>query len=106
MRIALATPPLWDSLNGALIWDAYSIEHNFTQDLEAIQQQQEKLAGFAQQVAGFDQALDGTDLVEDPATGEEFEAPYTAYNPNGPDGPGYYTGSPGAQTKLVIITPQ
>jgi hypothetical protein len=106
LRIALATPPLWDSLNGALIWDAYSIEHNFTQDLEAIQQQQEKLAGFAQQVAGFDQALDGTDLVEDPATGEEFEAPYTAYNPHGPDGPGYYTGSPGAQTKLVIITPQ
>ena len=44
--------------------------------------------------------------MEDPATGEEFEAPYTAYNPNGPDGPGYYTGSPGAQTKLVIITPQ
>jgi hypothetical protein len=106
LRIALATPPLWDSLNGALIWDAYSIEHSFTQDLEAIQQQQEQLAGFSQQVAGFDQALDGTDLVEDPATGEEFEAPYTAYSQSGPDGPGYYTGSPGAETKLEVITPQ
>jgi hypothetical protein len=106
LRIALATPPLWDSLNGALIWDTYSIEHNFTQDLEAIQQQQEQLAGFSQQVAGFDQALNGTDLVEDPATGEEFEAPYTAYSESGPDGPGYYTGSPGAETKLEVITPQ
>ncbi len=106
LRIALATPPLWDSLNGALIWDTYSIEHNFTQDLAAIQQQQEQLAGFSQQVAGFDQALNSTDLVEDPATGQEFEAPYTAYSQSGPDGPGYYTGSPGDETKLKIITPQ
>jgi hypothetical protein len=101
LRIALATPPLWDSLNGALIWDTYSIEHSFTQDLAAIQQQQEQLAGFSQQVAGFDQALNGADLVEDPATGEEFEAPYTAYSQSGPDGPGYYTGSPGDETKLA-----
>ncbi|HUC13761.1 MAG TPA: hypothetical protein VMS00_04845 [Acidimicrobiales bacterium] len=106
LRIALATPPLWDSLNGALIWDTYSIEHSFTEDLAAIQQQQEQLAGFSQQVAGFDQALNSTDLVEDPATGQEFEAPYTAYNQSGPDGPGYYTGSPGDETKLKIITPQ
>ena len=106
LRIALATPSLWDSLNGALIWDTYSIEHSFTQDLAAIQQQQEQLAGFSQQVAGFDQALNSTDLVEDPATGEEFEAPYTAYSQSGPDGPGYYTGSPGDETKLDIITPQ
>ena len=106
LRIALATPPLWDSLNGALIWGTYSIEHNFTQDLAAIQQQQEQLAGFSQQVAGFDQALNSTDLVEDPATGQEFEAPYTAYNQSGPDGPGYYTGSPGDETKLKVITPQ
>ena len=106
LRIALATPPLWDSLNGALIWDTYSIEHDFTQDLAAIQQQQEQLAGFSQQVAGFDQALNSTDLVEDPATGQEFEAPYTAYSQSGPDGPGYYTGSPGDETKLKVITPQ
>ena len=106
LRIALSTPPLWDSLNGALIWDTYSIEHNFTQDLAAIQQQQEQLAGFSQQVAGFDQALNSTDLVEDPATGQEFEAPYTAYNQSGPDGPGYYTGSPGDETRLKVITPQ
>ena len=106
LRIALATPPLWDPLNGALIWDTYSIEHNFTQDLAAIQQQQEQLASFSQQVAGFDQALNSTDLVEDPATGQEFEAPYTAYSQSGPDGPGYYTGSPGDETKLKIITPQ
>ncbi len=97
LRIALATPPLWDSLNGALIWDTFSIEHDFTQDLAAIQQQQEQLAGFSQQVGGFDQALTSTDLVEDPATGQEFEAPYTAYSQSGPDGPSYYTGSPGTR---------
>ena len=53
----------------------------------------------------LDQALDGTDLVEDPATGEQFEAPYSDYSQSGPDGPGYYVGSPGSETKLNVITP-
>ena len=105
LRIALATPQLWNSQNGALISVTYGIEHDFTQDLAAIQQQQQQLAGFSQQVAGFDQALDGTDLVENPATGEQFEAPYSDYSQSGPDGPGYYVGSPGSETKLNVITP-
>ena len=101
LRIALATPQLWNSLNGALIWVTYGIQHGFTQDLHAIEQAQQQLAGFAQQVAGFDQALNGTDLVQDPATGIQYEAPYSAYDPTGPDGPGYYVGS----QKLDVITP-
>jgi hypothetical protein len=54
---------------------------------------------------GFDQALEGTDLVRDSATGQTFEAPYSAYRASGPDGPGYYTGSPGNLKKLQILTP-
>ncbi len=105
LRLALATPPLWDSLNGGLISVAYGIEHDFTQDLQAIQHQQQQLAGFSRQVAGFDQALNSTDLVVDPGTGIQYEAPYSAYSQTGPDGPGYYIGSPGNETKLKVITP-
>jgi len=104
LRITLATPKLWNPLNGALIWVTYSIQHDFTQDLQAIQHAQQQLAGFSQQVAGFDQALNGTDLVEDPTTGIQYEAPYSAYI-NGPDGPGYYAGSPGSLHKLRLVTP-
>jgi hypothetical protein len=105
LRIALAAPQLWNALNAALISVSYGIDHAFTQDLSAIRQQQQQLAGFSQQVAGFDQALNSTDLVENPATGQQFEAPYSAYDQSGPDGPGYYTGSPGNETKLKVITP-
>jgi hypothetical protein len=105
LRIALATPGLWNSLNGELIWMSYSIQHKFTQDLAAIQRTQEQLAGFSHQVAGFDQALNGTDLVRDPRTGIQYEAPYSAYSQSGPDGPGYYLGSGGAQRKLELLKP-
>ena len=105
LRIALATPALWNSLNGELIWIAYSIQHSFTQDLQAILRTQQQLAGFSQQVAGFDHALNGTDLVRDPATGIQYEAPYSAYSQTGPGGPGYYLGSPGSEHKLVITPP-
>jgi hypothetical protein len=105
LRVALATPQLWNSLNGALIWTMYGVQHNFTQDLHAIQLAQEQLAGFARQVAGFDQALNGTDLVRDPATGIQYEAPYSAYQNTGPSGAGYYIGQPGAERKLTVLTP-
>ena len=105
LRIVLAKPQLWNSLNGGLLWVAYGIQHDFTQDLTAILHAQQQLAGFAQQVSGFDQALNGTDLVSDPATGITYEAPYSAYRQSGPDGPGYYTASTGSLTKLNIVTP-
>ncbi len=105
LRIALATPQLWNSLNGALVWVTYGIQHGFGQDLRAIQQAQQQLAGFSKQVAGFDQALNGTDVVQDPTTGIQYEAPYSAYNRTGPNGPGYYAGSPGKLRKLNVVTP-
>ncbi|HWE58793.1 MAG TPA: hypothetical protein VG228_03780 [Solirubrobacteraceae bacterium] len=103
VRFALTTPDLWNSLNGGLMWAALSIQHSFSGDLAQIQQAQEQQAGFAQQVAGFDQALNGTDLVEDPSTGAQYEAPYSDYQ-TGPDGPGYYVGSPGSEQKLTVLT--
>lgn len=105
VRLAISTPALWNSLNGALIQVANGIEHDFTQDLAQLRQVQQQLDAFGQQVEGFDYALNGNDLVQNTATGQQFEAPYTAFNQSGPDGPGYYTGSPGNLQKLQIITP-
>ena len=105
LRIALATPALWNSLNGELIWITYSIQHKSTQDLAAIQRAQQQLAGFSHQVAGFDQALNSTDLVRDPTTGYQYEAPYSAYSQSGPAGPGYYLGDPSENYKLQVLKP-
>src|SRR5262249_13606431 len=66
---------------------------------------QQQAAGFAQQVVGFDQALNGTDIVQDPTTGQQYEAPYNAYDKGGPQGPGYYKDSPAGPQKLKIVTP-
>jgi hypothetical protein len=105
VRLALTEQTDWNSLSGATIRIAAGIEHSFTQDLEQWEQLSEQQQQFGQQVAGFDEALNGEDLVEDPSTGETFEAPYNSYLPSGPDGPGYYTGSPGDLQKLTVITP-
>ena len=105
IRLALANRALWNSLNPALLRIAAGIQPDFTQDDQALLRVQQQLQGFSQQVAGFDQALNATDIVTDPATGQSYEAPYSAYNANGPNGPGYYTGSPGNQHKLKIVTP-
>ena len=105
IRLVLSTPGLWNSVNPALLRVAAGIQHDFTQDDQELLRVQQQLQGFSQQVAGFDQALDGTDIVTDPATGQSYEAPYSAYNASGPNGPGYYTGSPGNLHKLKIVTP-
>ena len=55
----------------------------------------------------LNQALNGTDIVHDAATGQTFEAPYSTFSQTGPDGPGYYAGTPGINLrKLTIETPQ
>jgi hypothetical protein len=105
LRIALARPALWNSLNAELVWLTFGIQHDFAQDEAAILHVQQQLAGFARQVVGFDQALNGTDIVEDPTTGKQYEAPYNAYDKGGPQGPGYYRSSPAGPQKLKIITP-
>ena len=109
-------PARWNSVNGALIQIMSSIQHDFTQDLQQwhrIQQQWQTISRqwqdisrqektFNQNFQGFDDALNGVDLVHDPTTGDTFEAPYNAYSATGPDGPGYYSH---AGNKLEIQTP-
>jgi len=88
-RLALADNPLWNSLNGALIEMAGSIQHDFTQDLQEIQAVNRQWQDFSGQVADFDDTLNNQQLVQDPSTGKLYEAPYSSYS-DGPQGPGYY----------------
>jgi hypothetical protein len=101
MRLALTKTSAWNANNGVLIHVIGSIQHNFTQDLETWEHINQQWQQFDQNFQAFDDALNGVDLVEDPATGAQLEAPYESFNPNGPDGPGYYDGS----TPLKVITP-
>jgi len=89
-RLALADSPLWDTLNGALIEMAGSIQHDFSQDIEEIQAVNRQWQDFSGQVADFDDTLNNQQLVQDPSTGQLYEAPYSSYLPSGPQGPGYY----------------
>jgi hypothetical protein len=102
IRIGVANPSLWNSVNGALIHIMFGIQHSLTQDLQQFEHLSQQWQAFGQQVQGFDYALTGVDLVHDPTTGATFEAPYNTYNPSGPNGPGYY--SP-AGTRLQVQTP-
>ena len=86
-RLALASSPLWDSLNGALIEMAGSIQHDFSQDLAEIQNVNREWQDFSGQVANFDDTLNNQQLVQDPSTGTLYEAPYSSYEQNGPRGP-------------------
>ena len=95
-RLALAYAPLWDSLNGALIEMAGSIQHDFRQDITDIQEVNRQWQDFSGQVADFDDTLNNQQLVQDPGTGKLYEAPYSAYR-DGPQGWGYY----GPQDELL-----
>jgi hypothetical protein len=105
IRLAIAQPAIWNSVNGGLLRIVGGIQQQFTQGIEQWENLSQEWQRFGQQVDGFDDALNGEDLVEDPSTGAVFEAPYNAYLANGPDGPGYYTGSPGDLQPLRIVTP-
>ncbi len=89
-RLALADSNLWDPLNGALIEMSGSIQHDFTQDLEEIQAVNRQWQDFSGQVANFDDTLNNQQLVQDPSTGQFYEAPYSSYIVDGQDGAGYY----------------
>jgi len=89
-RLALAGSALWNSLNGALIEMAGSVQHDFTQDLQEIQNVNRQWQDFSGQVADFDDTLNNQQLVQDPSTGQLYEAPYSSYVVDGPNGPGYY----------------
>jgi hypothetical protein len=101
IRIGMSTTALWNSTNGALFQMMGAIQHSFTQDLAEFARLSQQWQNFDQQEQGFDDALNGVDIVTDPATGQSYEAPYSSYDPDGPDGPGYYIGG----EKLAVTTP-
>ena len=69
---------------------AGSIQHDFRQDLQEIQAVNRQWQDFSGQVANFDDTLNDQQLVQDPSTGQLYEAPYSSYLSTGPQGPGYY----------------
>jgi hypothetical protein len=91
VRMAFSTQASWNGLNSGLIQMAGFIQHNFTQDLEQLAALNREWQQFSGQVEDFDDVLNEQQLVRDPATGVYYEAPYSSYDPDGPDGPGYYT---------------
>jgi hypothetical protein len=90
VRLDFSTATSWNSLNGAMIQMSGAIQHNFTQDLQQLQQINQQWQDFSGQVENFDDVLNSQQLVEDPSTGTYYEAPYSSYDVNGPNGPGYY----------------
>ncbi|HTW97155.1 MAG TPA: hypothetical protein VMD59_00175 [Acidimicrobiales bacterium] len=90
IRLGLATAALWNSVNGGLIEMMGSIQHNFSQDLQEIQSINQQWQDFSGQVENFDDTLNSQQLVEDPTTGTLYEAPYSSWDADGPNGAGYY----------------
>jgi hypothetical protein len=90
MRLGAATTSLWNSVNGGLIEMMGSIQHSFVQDLQEIQRLNQQWQSESAQEANFDDVINGQQLVQDPSTGTYYEAPYSSYDPDGPDGAGYY----------------
>jgi hypothetical protein len=89
LRMGLTATNLWNADNGEVIHMAGTIQHDFTQDLQELENISAQWQQFDQGVQDFDNALTGITLVKDPSTGQVYEAPYDAYG-DGPDGPGYY----------------
>jgi hypothetical protein len=102
LRYALGQASAWNTDNGALRRIVGGIQHNFTEDLQQWEQLDQQWQSFGEQEQSFDNIINGVDLVEDPSTGQVFEAPYDAYSTSGPDGPGYYDSS---GQKLTEVNP-
>jgi len=90
VRLGLALAANWNAVNGALIQMAGFIQHDFTQDLQTINQINQQWQSFSNQVANFDDILNNQQLTQDPMTGIYYDAPYDSYEVEGPNGPGYY----------------
>jgi len=90
VRLALSTADQWNSLNSGMIQMAGAIQHNFSQDLQQLQQVMQQFDNFSGQVEDFDDVLNNQQLVQDPTTDKYYEAPYSSYTVDGSAGPGYY----------------
>lgn len=106
LRLGLASAGRWNADNSALIHVMGSIQHNFTQDIEQWAHLNRQWQEFDRTTQQFDNVLNGVDVVRDPSTGTLYEAPYDAYDPAGPDGPGYYRDAgAGILQKLQTVQP-
>jgi hypothetical protein len=90
VRLALSSADQWNALNSGLIQMAGAIQHDFTQDLQQLQQVNQEFQNFSGQVANFDDVLNNQQLLQDPTNGDLYEAPYSAYTTDAAGGPGYY----------------
>jgi hypothetical protein len=90
IRMLVSPTADWNSLNPSMLQIAGSIQHKFNQDLANLQQVNQQWQDFNGQVADFDDTLNNQQLVQDPNTGKLYEAPYEAWESDGPRGPGYY----------------
>ncbi len=106
LRLGMATVGRWNAVNSGLIRLMTSIQHNDAQDQAQWAHLTQRLEQNDQQVQQFDNVLRNVQDVQDPATGTVYEAPYDAYDPNGPDGPGYYLDKSGTLVKLTPVNHQ
>ncbi len=90
VRLGVSTAARWNALNASMIQMMGYIQHDFAQDLAQIQHLNQQFQSLSGQEQAFDDVLNSQQLVQDPATGTFYEAPYAAYQVNGPGGPGYY----------------
>ena len=86
MRSGFSATNLWNSVNGGLIEMMGAVQHSFVQDLQDIQRLNQQWQAESAQEANFDDIINGQQLVEDPSTGQLYEAPYSSYDPAGADG--------------------
>jgi hypothetical protein len=88
IRLGLASPSLWGSVNGALIELMGSVQHNFSgDDLQEIAHLNQQWQQFSGQVANFDDELNSQQLVQDPTNGNLYEAPCAAWDQTAPPAP-------------------
>jgi hypothetical protein len=91
IHVAIVVTVSWRvQVPAGMIQMAGAIQHDFTQDLQQLQQVMHQFQNFSGQVEDFDDVLNNQQLVQDPSTGKLYEAPYAAYTVDEPGGPGYY----------------
>ncbi len=91
VRLGQSKAAQWNALNGAVIHMMGAIQHDLTLDIKQWEHLEQQWQSFDKQEQAFDAMIRGVDIATDPQTGQTYEAPYSAWDPNGPDGPGYYT---------------
>ena len=106
LRLGMATVGAWNGVNSGLIRLMSSIQHNDAQDQATWAHLIQHIEQNDQQVQQFDDVIRNVQDVRDPETGTVYEAPYDAYDPTGPQGPGYYLNKGKALVKLTPVNHQ